>query len=444
MLKQVSLFFKKIPLLSEKKLFLLIFISAFVIRFAYTLTMENRWYYYDTVHWDKAASAILNGEGFGTGYSFSSLGFDKEYSLEPAYPIFLAGIYGVFGRNFLIVRIFQCLMGAAVCYLVFLIGAKVFNRNAGIIASAIAAFYPLHIFISGMLYPTLLFTFFIAMTIFSLLKIDESESYLYPILAGLFLALATQTIPIIFAFYPFAAFWLLAFVKKPHAQRWKHLLVTFSIAFLALLPWTIRNYLVFGKIVPVRASFSDQLLKVKVNVDSDMKVDLYKDDVKNSGIGQTELGRQIESMQSKNFWNKISSVVLDNPRNFLKRYIGEFFHFWIFYPDPDRVITKNKYLSPFTKWVSIFSFSPIFLFSIIGLFGSKRVLRNSILLVFIIFSLVLAYSFFITQMRYRIPIEPYMIIFAGIGLIISIEKFNKILTKKPVLRGGPSQNRSQV
>ena len=206
MLKQVSLFFKKIPLLSEKKLFLLIFISAFVIRFAYTLTLENRWYYYDTVHWDKAAGAILNGEGFGTGYSFSSLGFDKEYSLEPAYPIFLAGIYGVFGRNFLIVRIFQCLMGAAVCYLVFLIGAKVFNRNAGIIASAIAAFYPLHIFISGMLYPTLLFTFFIAITIFSLLKIDESDSYLYPILAGLFLALATQTIPIVFAFYPLTAF----------------------------------------------------------------------------------------------------------------------------------------------------------------------------------------------------------------------------------------------
>ena len=149
-------------------------------------------------------------------------------------------------------------------------------------------------------------------------------------------------------------------------------------------------------------------------------------------------------MQSKNFWDKISSVVLDNPRNFLKRYIGEFFHFWIFYPDPDRVITKNKYLSTFTKWVSIISFSPIFLFSIIGLFGSKRVLRHSILLVFIIISLVLAYSFFITQMRYRIPIEPYLIIFAGIGLIVSIEKFNKVLTKKPVLRGGPSQNRSQV
>jgi len=34
-------------------------------------------------------------------------------------------------------------MGAAVCYLVFLIGTKVFNRIAGVVGSAIAAFYVL-------------------------------------------------------------------------------------------------------------------------------------------------------------------------------------------------------------------------------------------------------------------------------------------------------------
>ncbi len=428
MLKPVSQFFKKIPLLSEKKLFLLIFVSAFALRFAYTLTLENRWYYYDTVHWDKAATSILDGEGFGTGYTFSNLGFDEEYGLEPAYPVFLSGIYGLFGRNFLVVRIFQCLMGAAVCYIVFLIGAKVFNRNAGIVGSAIAAFFPLHIFISGMLYPTLLFTFLIALTIFCLVKVTETDSYLYPSLAGLFLGLATQTIPIVFAFYPLAALWLLFFLKKPAPQRWKNLLVTFSVVLLALLPWTIRNYLVFDKIVPVRAAFGDDLLKVKVTVDSD-GVDLYKDEVENSGIDQAELNRQITSMQSKGFLRKVQSIVFDNPGKFMKRYSSEFIHFWIPFPDPDRVKTKNRFLSTFTKWVSIISFGPVLIFALVGAWASRQVFRKSLLLVFMIMSFAFAYSFFVTQMRYRIPIEPYLIVFAGFGLLVSIEKVKKIFSQ---------------
>lgn len=418
MLKKLNLFFRKIPELSDRRLFLLILVSAFTIRFAYTLTLENKWYYYDTVHWDKAATSILNGEGFGTGYYFSALGFDQEYSLEPAYPVFLAGIYGVFGRNFIIVRIFQCLLGAAVCYLAYLIGSRLFNKNTGLLAALIATFYPLHIFIAGMVYPTILFTFFIALTILCLLKIADHTGSLYPALAGLFLALATQCIPIIFAFYPFAAFWMLVFVKKSNLQRWKHCFVIFFVALLGLTPWTVRNYLVFGKIVPIRAAFGEELLKVKVMVDSNSKVDLYRNDIQNSGIDEAEFSRQVASMQSKGFFAKVKSIVLDNPGSFLRRYVGEFLHFWILYPDPERVKTKNQFLNTFTKWVSIVSFGPVLIFSIIGILGSKPKQRQSMLLVFVILSFALSYSFFMTQTRYRIPIEPYMIVLAACGLLV--------------------------
>jgi len=141
--------------------------------------------------------------------------------------------------------------------------------------------------------------------------------------------------------------------------------VTFSIAFLTLLPWTIRNYLVFDKIVPVRAAFGDDLLKVKVTVDSD-SIDLYKDEVENSGIDPAELERQIASMQNKGFLGKVQNIIFDNPGKFLKRYSSELVHFWIPYPDPDRVKTKNKFLNTFTKWMSIVSFGPVLIFGMIG------------------------------------------------------------------------------
>jgi len=43
-------------------------------------------------------------------------------------------------------------------------------------------------------------------------------------------------------------------------------------------------------------------------------------------------------------------------------------------------------------------------------------------------SFAFAYSFFVTQIRYRIPIEPYMIIFAGFGLLVSVEKIKKVFS----------------
>ena len=95
--------FKKLGALIEiltqnsRKLYLFLFISAFLVRVVYIMTLEDKWYFYDTVHYDKAASSILSEQGFGKGYYFSGIAeFQDEYSLTPVYPLFLAGI----ARNF--------------------------------------------------------------------------------------------------------------------------------------------------------------------------------------------------------------------------------------------------------------------------------------------------------------------------------------------------------
>ncbi|MGB7951774.1 MAG: hypothetical protein WCH75_29150, partial [Candidatus Binatia bacterium] len=69
--------------------------------------------------------------------------------------------------------------------------------------------------------------------------------------------------------------------------------------------------------------------------------------------------------------------------------------------------------------VSIMSTVPLFIFGLIGTIAmglQKEKRRELSMLWMIILSFALAYSFFFTQMRYRIPIEPYIIILSAYGL----------------------------
>lgn len=405
---------------SNRNAFLFIFLFGLLLRIGYSSTLENKWYYYDTVHYDKAAQAILHGEGFGSGYYFSNMGFNKEYSLEPVYPIFLASIYGVFGRDFFIVRIFQSIFSALICWFIFLIARRVFGAKTGLIATLISIFFPLHIFTSGLLYVTTLITFFLSVMIYSALKMLDSNSIVWPVMTGIFLGLATQSIPIVFAFYPFLALWIIFWMGKTKSYKMKSLFIVFTVTLLSLTPWTVRNYRVFHKIVPIRAAVGEELFKAKMNVESGMKIDLYQNSKLDSTIiDNTKFQKSLSKMRRQNFIQKIKSIVFDNPDKFLKRYGHEFLHFWTFYPT--RVKTKNEFFSTFTKWVSILTFGPVLFFAILGITFSYRKYHITLILTFLILSFALAYSFFMTQVRYRIPIEPYLIIFAAYGIYYANE-----------------------
>ena len=79
--------------------------------------------------------------------------------------------------------------------------------------------------------------------------------------------------------------------------------------------------------------------------------------------------------------------------------------------------------------MSILTFGPVLLFGLFGVIISLSKIRQTILLLFIIMSFAFAYSFFMTQVRYRIPIEPFLIIFAGYGIEYALKKVNVIFKK---------------
>ncbi len=615
---------QNMPAWLSKNRFALLFVLALLVRVAFVLTLENRYYYFDTVHYDKAAKALIAGQGFGEGYEFSQF-FRKEYALTPLYPLFLAAIYFIFGPDFLAVRLVESLLGALLCLLVYKIGKRVFNETTGWCAGYLAAVFPHLIFLCGLLYVENLFTLLLALGIWYCLRWYDERRSGHVMLASLMFGLACLGRPVVFAFYPFLALWMLFIARgewrtKVFATAW-----CVGVTVCTLAPWTIRNYLIFGKITPVSAAAekylgeSEELLDQKIAEDipvagDELKVvttsdatghhfdfyyngefdgrlsdslktfgngegmyagimlrgnlpnevsafaisagpheesnhhavaagkpasnglsySLFHDDIDREllgGAGQAPAEFRIkdgalqnaaqddswqhlaicqearnargaalrwgthaqargvregglalrldranlgangylawrqpvgklllftiengapteqvaammgktsvrmraklqasihaEAVQNQSFFDNARALFLKDPKAVVGRYLSEFVHFWKLLPD--RFYSQNEFSTSKSALVSAAVFAPVLMLFVIGLFFLEERWREASLLLFMVLSTALIYSFFMTKTRYRMPVEPYMIIIAAHVALMGLKKLRQRL-----------------
>ena len=170
------------------------------------------------------------------------------------------------------------------------------------------------------------------------------------------------------------------------------------------MPWTVRNFYVHGQIVAVEPRLTENLPQ----------------------IGDTEEDRPA---------NDRIEAILKHPGEFIAHFGKEFLHFWQLYPDritmskpgmretahrqDSRIVRNTIFGTSWTTLVSILSVGPLFFFAIIGtsaMWLRKEQRRALSMLYALIMSFAIGYSIFFTQMRYRIPIEPYIIILSAYGL----------------------------
>jgi 4-amino-4-deoxy-L-arabinose transferase-like glycosyltransferase len=99
----------------------------------------------DELMYHQWASAIARGEGLG----------DQVFLNGPAYPVFLAGIYGVTGPSLLAAKAVQCVLSALDCVLVWLLGRRLLGSGIALGAAALLAvcelaiFYPATLLLEG-------------------------------------------------------------------------------------------------------------------------------------------------------------------------------------------------------------------------------------------------------------------------------------------------------
>jgi 4-amino-4-deoxy-L-arabinose transferase-like glycosyltransferase len=167
----------------------------------------------------------------------------------PLYLYFVGVPFALFG-TLEAVKYAQCLAGVLLVPALGLAGRRVFGEKAGLVAAGIAAFYPELVWFASHFWVETIFTVLLWWAMERLLAADGEGSSKAALASGLLWGLAILTRETVLYFLPFAALWL-AWRRAGGARRAAMLL---AAAVLVVLPWTIRNWVVFHAFVPVSTS----------------------------------------------------------------------------------------------------------------------------------------------------------------------------------------------
>ncbi|MBN1466495.1 glycosyltransferase family 39 protein [candidate division KSB1 bacterium] len=239
----------------QKRHVTLLILLAGLLRFGYILTLEDRSYFYDTVHYDQAARAILENGTFGSSLHY--YGEYDHYCLEPVYPLFLAGIYALFGKSFLIVRMAQAFFSLLQLYFLYRIVMLLRPRVAWL-ALAFGAVYPFFIYISGLLYVTQLFALLLTLALYFFLRYASSFQLRWLSLSAVSLGVAIAALPAALPSALLFAAWMAFFAEKSRLKKIGHIASAATIIIIVLTPWTIRNWTVFRVLSPGRACLAEK------------------------------------------------------------------------------------------------------------------------------------------------------------------------------------------
>ena len=384
---------------TQKRLLIVIFSLAFIVRLLFVAALENQLVWYDEIQYDAIARSMLRGEGYGST------------AFAPLQPFFLLGVYSIFGADILAARLAQVLLGALTSIVVCLVGTMVFDRNVGVLAGFISVFYPYFVYVTGALYPTALFMLLLALAIFSLLRFYDNGQKSCLILAGVALGLSLLAIPTVLFFLPMIPLWFLLSRKFTLKQVAAYSTILMVVTLMVVAPWSIRNSLHYGQFVLVTTEGGHAFWQGN---------NPYFDGVNRPGPDDIpqELRQKLKGLskieKDRVYYRESFNFIRNKPMQFVKLYIIKFFNYWRLYPN---TISENRFTTLKTKIISLLTYGLLLPFALFGIIKSVFHNKKTLLLLFLMLSFSLGYSLFLTSVRYRIPLDVYVIVFAAFGII---------------------------
>jgi len=173
----------------------------------------------------------------------------------PAYAFFLAGIYEVTGINVERATIAQSLLGGLTVLLLMVLGYMIIGWRESLIAGVIAAVFPVFVWLPRLLLSENLSLFLLLLSLVTIVLYLRTGKLAWMAAFAILCALNTL-VRGANLFTPLAVgLGILIIGWRSRSLNWNRLiaplLVLAGVFALTLLPWTIRNYRVFHRPVPV-------------------------------------------------------------------------------------------------------------------------------------------------------------------------------------------------
>lgn len=170
----------------------------------------------------------------------------------PAYPLFLAAVWGVAGGESLTALLFaQGFVDAATAVLVLYLGRRLFGTVAGALAALIYIAYPLSVYYTLRVMSEPLFTLTLTLAVVALERAVRDLDWGWCTLVGGCLALNALVRPAGMYLAVLCSLWLV-FVHRARIARALPRAALVLVGFAVVVsPWTWRNYQVTGEALPV-------------------------------------------------------------------------------------------------------------------------------------------------------------------------------------------------
>lgn len=390
---------------------LILFLAAFVLKAAYVFhtaaalhvlvpIMDAR--YYDQMAQDIARGHVVRHEAFFMG---------------PLYPYFLALVYSVVGRDFLVVRLLQAAGGALTVVFVFFIGRRVFRPSAAMIGAVLLLLYGAMTFYESELLMEWLGALLNCAALLVLVRARDSSVRPYAA-AGALLGVSALARASILAFALFVVAWILWIGG---GRRRVARASAFCGALLVVLsPALVHNFIVSRVVVPVTSNAGMNFYIGNSRDANGAFVPIRgvdeTDDVTTIEYVERAMGRDVTPSEVSKFWfaRAMEDVRKDTSRavGLMARKVAMFFNGYEVPQIED--FGLHAAASPWLRvlFVRLWFILPL---AVLGMVLSARASRAGLLSGYVIAYAASIVVFFVTG-RYRSQIAPVLCLFAGYAL----------------------------
>ena len=342
------------------------------------------------------------------GKSLWATGQMNALYFMPLYPALVA----VFGPGWPQLLIDIALSTVLVWLIYELTDAIFASKRAAILAAAVAAVYPYFIFYSIVGLTETLFM----VLLLSAYLCWYRNAY---IAASVFSVLGILTRPVLDPLAPLLLLYFAIAIRGLSIKAAaKYLAIYAGIYCLLMAPWWLHNYKAYQTFVRLNLGSGVALLSGNSPSNQSGGID---NNLNATMAPFAEIADPVARDQAMQ--RAALNYIKEDPERFLIQAAKRFQRFWSPWPQTE------EYSRPLYKLISFCSFIPVLLLALVFvvLYGRTYFLRIAPLLLFIVY-LSSLHLVFPASLRYRLPVEPFLIILAAAGAVHLVDRWSQ---KKP-------------
>jgi 4-amino-4-deoxy-L-arabinose transferase-like glycosyltransferase len=372
------------------------------------------------------AASLASGHGFSSPFRIET---GPTAWMPPLYPWLLAGIFRVFGvrtyDSFLAAVALNIFCSAFTCVPIFLVGRRVGGLTVAASAAWLWAFFPntiLNAFES--MWDASVAALLAATILWATLAIEKSERWRDWVGYGVLWGVTLLTNVTLISLLPLLLGWLVYRRRKTSvaARESAHVMansfrkpsLAFVVACLCCVPWTVRNYLVFHHMVPLRSTLGLQLwIGNNENPQEAWKEELHPIFNSAERARYIRMG-EIEYMREKQ--SEAIEFILGHPTRDVRQFASRFIGTWSGgTPTP---------LQDFVRTPGLW-FRGVLLFNFLVAIGTAAGIvvlwkqRSAYLFPIAVFPVIFPWAYYLTLVvpRYRLPVDPAVMLLTAAALV---------------------------